>query len=401
MKRDPVVALEIGTQRTVMCVGEPDDNDRIRVIGIGTYPTTGVRKGQIVDFLQVSKGVEAARVEAENRSEIDIFQTLIAATGGHIEGIPFHEVLPIEAPDKIVRRVDINELNEILSSPPMDPEKVLLHTLYQSYTADDNQYGIENPEGMTCKMLSRSVINIQGDRNRIDNLKRVVSDLKMDVLDIAFDGVAAALAVLTAAQKRDGVLLIDLGAGTTTAMSFYGKMITDVFCLGVGGEHITHDIATGFNIPVLRAEEVKCRHGSALVNIEEAKGRIELPGEVGFGSRTISSKSLQVIINARMDELFKIIRTRLDEHGCLCQLGAGVVLTGGGAYLRGVTQLAERIFGTPCRLGVPINVDGFEDVEKPASYATIAGLIKYGFDANNLPAAKSGLGSFFKNLWGG
>jgi cell division protein FtsA len=271
--------------------------------------------------------------------------------------------------------------------------------LYQSYSVDD-QYGIANPEGMKCNMLKRSGINIQGQKNRIDNLKRVVSDLKMDVIDVAFDGVSASLSVLTAAQKRDGVLLIDLGAGTTTAMTFYGQLISDIFCLGVGGDHITHDIATGFNIPVMRAEEVKCNHGSALVNIEEAKGRIELPEEVGFDNRTISAKSLQVIINARMDELFKIIRSRLADRELLYQLGAGVVLTGGGAYLRGVTELAERVFGTSCRIGVPINVDGFENLDKPASFATIAGLIKYGFDANNLLGAKSGFGSIFKNIFG-
>lgn len=400
MKRDPVVALEIGTSRTVVCVGEPDDNGRIRSTGIGTYPTTGVRKGQIFDFVQVSNGVESARLEAERKSELDIFETLIASTGGHIEGVPYHEVLPIESADKIVRKVEIDELDELLCLPPMDTEKVLLHTLYHSYSVDD-QHGIANPEGMQCKMLSRSVINIQANKNRIDNLKRVVSDLKIDVIDVVFDGCAAALAVLTDVQKRDGVLLIDLGAGTTTVMTFYGKITSDVFCLAVGGDHVTNDIASGFTIPFNRAEEVKRKHGSALVNVEEAKGRIELPAEIGFETRTISAKSLQVIINARMDELFKIIRTRLYEHGCLSQLGAGVVLTGGGAYLRGVTQLASKIFGTPCKIGVPINVDGFDEVDQPASYATIAGLIKYGFDVNNLPSAKTGFGTLLKSLFGG
>ena len=400
MKKDPVVALEIGTARTVVCVGEPDDNGRIRASGLGTYPTTGVRKGQIIDFKQASNGVELARVEAEKQADINIWQTLVSATGGHIEGSAYEEVLPIDSSDKVVCNVDMIDLDELLHMPPMDSEKVLLHSLYQSYSVDD-QHGIANPEGMKCKMLSRSAINIQGQKNRIDNLKRVVGDLKMDVTDIAFDGFSASLAVLTAAQKRDGVLLIDLGAGTTTAMTFYGQMISDVFCLGVGGDHVTHDIATGFNIPVLRAEDVKCKHGSALVNTEEAKGRIELPEEVGFDPRTISARSLQVIINARMDELFKIIRTRLDEHDLLCQLGAGVVLTGGGAYLKGVTQLAERIFGTSCRIGVPINMDGFENVDKPASFATIAGLIKYGFDSNNLIGSKSGFGSFLRNIFRG
>ncbi|MDD2600385.1 MAG: cell division protein FtsA [Kiritimatiellae bacterium] len=399
MKLDPVVALEIGTSRTVVCVGEPDENGRIRSIGIGTYPTTGVRKGQIFDFVQVSNGVESARLEAEKKSELDIFETLIASTGGHIEGVPYHEVLPIESMDKVVSKNEIDELDDLLCMPPMDTERVLLHTLYQSYSVDD-QPGVANPEGMHCKMLSRSVINIQAQKSRIDNLKRVVNDLKMDVTDVVFDGFAAARAVLTEVQKRDGVLLIDLGAGTTTAMTFYGKITTDVFCLAVGGDHVTNDIASGFTIPFNRAEEVKRKYGNALVNIEEAKGRIELPAEIGFETRTINAKSLQVIINARMDELFKIIRARLDDHGGLSQLGAGVVLTGGGAYLRGVTQLASKIFGTPCRIGVPINVDGFEDVDQPASYATIAGLIKYGFDVNNLPSSKSGFGSLLKSLFG-
>jgi len=399
MRRDPVVALEIGTSRTVVCVGEPDDNGRMRVTGLGTYPTTGVRKGQIIDFKQASNGVESARVEAEDKAEVSIWQALISATGGHIEGKPYREVLPIESSDKVVCQADMTDLDELLSTPPLESEQVLLHSLHQSYSVDD-QHGVSDPKGMQCKMLERSAINIQANKNRIDNLKRVVEDIKMDVIDVAFDGVSASLAVLTAAQKRDGVLLIDLGAGTTTAMTFYGQLISDIFCLGIGGDHTTHDIATGFNIPLMRAEQVKCKHGSALVNSEVSKGRIELPEEVGFDNRTISAKSLQVIINARMDELFKIIRARLDERGFLCQLGAGVVLTGGGAYLKGVTELAERIFGTSCRIGVPINVDGFDNLDKPASYATIAGLVKYGFDANSRLKTKSGFWSMFKSLFG-
>ena len=398
MKRDPVAALEIGTARTVVCVGEPDDNGRIRVTGVGTSPTTGVRKGQIIDFKQAAIGVESARVEAENKANVSIWQVLISVSGSHIEGNSYQEVLPIESSDKVVCKADITELNSLLRMQPIDSEKVLLHSLYQSYSVDD-QHGITNPEGMKCKMLSQSSINILGQKNRIDNLKRVVGDPKLDVVDVVFDGCSAARAVLSAAQKRDGVLLIDIGAGTTTTMTFCGQQILDVFCLGVGGDHVTHDIATGFNIPVMRAEDVKCKYGSALVNIKEAKGRIELPEEVGFDPRTISAKSLQVIINARMDELFKIIRYRLEERGLLCQLGSGVVLTGGGAYLDGVTELAERIFGTSCRIGVPINVDGFDNIDNPASYATIAGLIKYGFDANNLPDPKSGFFSFLKNIF--
>lgn len=398
MKKDPVAVLEIGTSRTVVCVGEPDENGKIRLIGSGSCPSTGVRKGQIIDFKQVAGGVQAARAQAEDEAEVNIWQVMVAATGSHIKAGPHREMLPIESADKVVVQEDMTLLDEMLSEPPLDADRVVLHTLYQSFSVDDQQ-GIANPEGMRCNMLSRNALVVSALQNRVDNLKRVVGDDKLDVMDVVFDGVASSLSVLNTAQKRNGVVLIDLGAGTTSVMTFTGQVIADVFCLGVGGDHVTHDIACGFNIPVNRAEELKCERGSALLDAGQAYERIKLSDSEQFGPKSLSEKSLQVIINARMDELFKIIRDRLDERDLLYNLGSGVVLTGGGAYLKDVEKLAGRIFTLPCVKGQINNLEGFSGMKNEASYATAAGLLKYAFDSSNLRGAKPGFGTFISKIF--
>lgn len=380
MKKDPIAVLEIGTARTLVCVGEPDENGNVRLTGCGSCPTMGVRKGQIIDFKNVSACVESARVQAEEDADVNVWQVHMAVTGAHIQSQPHKERLPVESADKIVTEDDMDDMNEMLSDPPLDTERVVLHTLHQLWSVDD-QHGIANPEGMKGAMLARNALVVSGVQNRVDNLKKVVHDLKMDVIDTVFDGVAAAKAVLSTAQRRDGVVLIDIGAGTTSVMTYQNQIIVDVFCLGVGGDHITHDIACGFNIPAVKAEEIKCNHGSAMLDAKRAYERIKIPGQETFGPETISGKSLQIIINARMDEIFKIIRDRLDERDLLLSLGAGVVLTGGGAALDGVDTLAQHVLGRPCQRGKIISVEGFADFPQPESYATAAGLLKYAYDA--------------------
>jgi cell division protein FtsA len=155
-------------------------------------------------------------------------------------------------------------------------------------------------------------------------------------------------------------------------------VISAVGCVAVGGDHITNDIALAFNIPLNRAEEVKRAEGCAQIDPDTSARRVPLPADVGFEERMISCKALQTVINARMDETFRVLRTRLDETGVLPHLGGGVILTGGGAYLRKVTELAQRIFGLPCRIGLPVNVDGLDKAEQPAALATAAGLVIYG-----------------------
>jgi len=372
----PIAALEIGTSRTVVCVGE-SENGRVKITGTGSYPTIGVRKGQIFDLTQARTSVETAVKLAEKQSDVSIWQVLLALSGGHIMATVNPGMLTIRSSDYVVSRDHIEEVTENAKEVHFDADRQVLHTITQTFTVDD-QPGIVKPEGMRCKTLKLNIMAVHGVKSRIENAVNVAKNAGLDVVDVAFSGVCAALAALTAEQKRNGVVLIDLGGGTTNYIAYSNDVVVALGSVAVGGDHITNDIALAFNIPQNNAEELKRREGSALIDTENAAERITLKNAVGFEERTLSCKALHTVINARMNETLCVVRTRLHEAGVLPHVGGGVVLTGGGAYLRKVTELAQRIFGAPCRIGVPVNVDGLEQEEQPAALCTAAGLVLYG-----------------------
>lgn len=374
----PIAALEIGTSRTVLGVGEADPNGRMRITGVGSYPTTGVRKGQIIDLAQARVGVESAAKQAEKQSDVNVWQVLLATSGSHIQSAINPGMVTVRGSDRIVTHEDVEEVNEIANAVQIDPDRQILHTITQSYMLDD-QPGILRPEGLRCKVLTLNVMAVHGLKNRIDNTVSVAKSAQLEVTDVAFAGICSALAVLTPEQKHNGVLLVDLGGGTTNYIAYCNNVISAAGCVAIGGDHVTNDIALAFNMPLNRAEEVKrAEEGSALIDPDTSARRVALPAGVGFEERMISCKALQTVINARMDETFRVLRTKLDKTGVLPHLGGGVILTGGGAYLRNVTDLAQRIFGLPCRIGLPVNVGGLEKAEQPAALATVAGLLIYG-----------------------
>lgn len=394
----PIAALEIGTSRTVLCVGETDEGGNMRITGVGSYPTTGVRKGQIIDLTQARVGVEAAAKQAEKLSDVNIWQVLLATSGGHIQAAVNPGMVTIRSGDRVVSREDIEEVTEIANAVQIDADRQVLHTINQSFTVDD-QPGIVKPEGMRCKVLTLNVMAVHGLKNRIDNAVTVAKSAQLEVTDVAFSGVCAALAVLTPEQKRNGVVLVDMGGGTTSYVAFCNNVISALGCVAVGGDHVTNDIALAFNIPLNRAEEVKRAEGCAMIDPEAGGRRVALSGDVGFEERLISCKALHTVINARMDETFRVLRSKLDEAGVLPHLGGGVILTGGGAYLRKVTDLAQRIFGLPCRIGVPVNVGGLDAAEQPAALSTVAGLALYGKATYEDRGILSPLKNLFKGVF--
>jgi len=195
-------------------------------------------------------------------------------------------------------------------------------------------------------------------------------------------------------------VLLDLGGGTTNYVAYCNNVISAVGCVAVGGDHITNDIALAFNIPINRAEELKRLEGSAVIDPEVSGRRVVLSADVGFAERVLSCKALHTVINARMDETFRVVRSKLDEAGVLPHLGGGVILTGGGAYLRKVTDLAQRVFGLPSRIGLPVNVDGVDSVEQPAALSTAVGLVLYGKKTYEEQRLLSPWQSFIKGVLG-
>ena len=374
----PIAALEIGTTRTVALIGEIDDAQRIAITGRGVYPSTGVRKGQVIDLELAKVGVEMAVRQAEEASEVNVGQVLLAVSGAHIEAVVNRGAIPVRARDHVVSREDVEEVLDIAKTVNLPPERDTIHTISQCFTLD-GQSGIVKPDGMQGVQLALDMLVIHAMRNRLDNAIKVVESAPLQVQDVAFGGLCAALAVLTPEQKRNGVAIIDLGGGTTSFLAYAGNVMAAAGSLGVGGDHVTNDLALAFTIPIARAEDLKRQHGSALVGVTPGLKRITLPQEVGFSERSISLKALHTVINARVEETLRLVRTALHEGGLLPHLGAGVVLTGGGAYLPDITDLAQRVFGLPCALGSPVNVGGLREENDAASYATAAGLVLYGF----------------------
>jgi cell division protein FtsA len=374
----PIAALEIGTTQTVALVGEIDESRRVIITGRGVYKTSGVRKGQVFDVELAKVGVAKAVQQASEESDVDVGRLLLAVSGGHIEAKVNRGSVPVRARDQIVSREDVEEVTELAQAINLPPDRDVMHTVSQSFGLDD-QAGIMKPEGLHGAQLSLDMLVIHALRNRVDNLRKVVQSVELDVDDVVFSGLCAALSVLTSEQKRNGVAIIDLGGGTTSFLAYADNVIACAGSFGVGGDHITNDLVVAFNIPTSRAEDLKRREGHAMVSASTGLKRLIIPQDLGFQERSISLKAFHVVINARLAETLRLVRAALHEAGILARLNAGIVFTGGGASLPGLSELGRAIFGRPCLVGAPGNVSGLDHVDNPTAYATTAGLVLYGF----------------------
>lgn len=380
---DPVVALEIGTSKTVALVGEVRDDGALVVTGKGEHATAGVRKGEIIDPENVLPVVRRALADAGRNSHVTINEVVLAINSGSIRGSHFHGGTPVSSPDGTISMDDIEEVQELARAVHLPDDREMIHSIDQNYFVDD--YGpVVNPEGMVGAKLTLNVLGFHGVRSLIQTAQRTVERLSVQVQESVFGGLASALAVLTPAQKRSGVLVIDLGAGTTDYVAYADEVMACGGSLGVGGDHVTNDIVIGFNIAHSRAEKIKRDYGSAMVLDTEDPPRIPIPAELGFASCQLNVCSMNRVIHERMKETFEKIRKPLEENHTLSRLGSGIVLTGGGAKMKDIHALAERVFGLPCVTGTPRNVLSREGALDGPEYATCCGLIDYAFRIREL-----------------
>ncbi len=376
MAMAPIVALEIGTSKVCALVGESREDGPVMVTGIGQCPSCGVRKGVIVDLANVETCVRAAIQGAEQSGNVEIRQVYLALSGGHVQCMVNPGSVPIYDPRRGVTREDVEEVMEIARAIHLPHDVEVMHTVPQLY-AVDGQGGVSNPEGMQGGKLSLDMLIIHGARNPRQNAEKAVRNVGLDIADVAFGGLCSALAVLTPEQKECGVALIDLGGGVTSMAAYAGGTLAYAGGLAVGGDHITNDIAQGFAISLKRAETLKQESGSAIVDTGAHFQRIAIPPEVGFAPGSVAVSDLNLVISARVDELFGMLRRELERRRLLVKLGAGIVLTGGGARLRGVAMAAERMFEMPCAVGKPRNFSGLSTAHEGPEYATLLGLIRY------------------------
>lgn len=396
MSARPVVALEIGTTKVVALVGEMRDDNHIMIIGMGLHPSSGVRKGEIVNLENAMACARGALAEAEDTSKVTIRQVHLVVSGGHIQSFVNRGMVPVREESEITRE-EIDQVKEVARTVTLPPDREILHTILKHFCIDDQEKVVQ-PEGMEGSRLSLDMLVVHGVRNRLRNTVKVVRSLPMDVGDLAFGGLVSAMAVLTPEQKASGVIVIDLGGGTTDYVAYTDTVVGAAGVLGVGGDHVTNDIALAFKIPVTQAEQLKKEHGNALIDASSTGQKITLPPEVGFPGTSVIIRSLHTVINLRMEEILRMIKKRLANDQVLHQIGVGVVLTGGGANMKGIAPLAEKIFGLPCMVGKPSHhVSGLVAAVESPDYAACVGMLVYAFRAGSAGKA-SGIGGWFRGL---
>ncbi|NQU39180.1 MAG: cell division protein FtsA [Lentisphaerae bacterium] len=370
-----IVALELGTSRVLALVGEIREDGHVMIIGIGEQPSQGISKGQVVDIEAASEAVRAALSAAEEAAEVTIRHVILAISGGHVRSQVNRGVVPVLDRGEI-SRVDMDKAMNVAKAVNMPTDREVLHTICQHYCIDDHQRVI-SPEGMEGAKLELDMLVVHGLRAPMRNTIKAVEDIMIEVRDVVYAGLGSALSVLSPEQKKGGVLVIDLGAGTTEYVAYAGGVIAATGAIGVGGDHVTNDIALAFGIPERQAERCKREHGGAMVTDDSLDGNVPIAPGVGFGGRSIAQHSLLTVIHARMDETLRMIRRRLKEDGVPSHLAAGVVLVGGGAHMAQITELASEVFGMPCEVGKPRDVSGLATATEGPEYATCSGLIQY------------------------
>lgn len=374
-------ALEIGTTRTLLAIGETHADGRLRVMCHAEIPSTGVRKSQILDIKQASTSIksvlhEIEKKQSESGSSITLGNAFLVVSGQHIKADPFQGVTAIEG-----AKVGNEELDAVFSSSrtmQLPKDRELLDIVDQDYEVD-SLGGIATPRGMSGRMLKLNTLQIHADRNRINDARTAADDAKLEIREPLFAATCAAEAVLEAHEKRNGVLVLDIGGGSTGYAAYSDGHLAATGVIGVGGDHVTNDIAHAFQTTNSQAEQLKTNEASAIIGgagLEQQ--RVKVPGSSPLiETRTISRRALDTVVNARLRELFTVIRETLEDLDLLNRLHAGVVLTGGGAAMRDLDALVSRELGMGARIGRPIHVDGLENEKFPAAFAAISGALLF------------------------
>jgi cell division protein FtsA len=377
MARDQiVVGLEIGTSKVCAVVGELKRDESVQILGVGVAPSRGVRKGEIVDLETCGKCIREAIADAEDKSDVMIKNVYLGVTGAHITSFNNRGAYALPEEREKILEEDFARVQEAARAAPIPAQNMFVHTILQHYYVD-GQDGVLNPVGMFGRKLEADFHIVHGNANRIRNSIQCLCDLDLEIEDIVFTPYAAAQAVLTQNQKNTGVLMIDIGGGTTGYCVYDRGAVAQSGCVGIGGDHITNDLSLGLRIPIGKAEQLKEKEGSCVLGNCLPGEMVTLKDEHGFAGKEVEREMLNTIIHMRMKETFELLKRELDQEDYFDYLGAGIVLTGGTSELRGIKHLAEEIFGMPVQLCRARNVTGVTSAFENPQFSTAIGLVKY------------------------
>ena len=387
-ERNLLVGLDIGTSKVVAIVGELTVDGTIDVVGVGSHPSRGLKRGVVVNIDSTVQSIQRAVEEAELMAGCQIHSVFAGIAGSHVRSLNSHGIVAIR--DKEVTQSDVERVIDAARAVAIPADQKILHILPQEFIIDA-QDGIREPVGMSGVRLEAKVHIVTGAESAAQNIVKCVQRCGLEVEDIVLEQLASSYAVLADDEKELGVCLIDIGGGTTDIAVFANGAIRHTAVIPIAGDQVTNDIAMALRTPTQHAEEIKIRYACALTQLAGADETIKVPSVGDRAPRDLSRQALAEVVEPRYDELFTLVQAELRRSGYEDQVPAGIVLSGGTSKMEGVVELAEEIFHMPVRVGYPQSVKGLNDIVRNPIYATSVGLLLYG--AEHYQAAGAGVSS--------
>lgn len=405
LEKKLIVGLDIGTSKVVAIVGEIGSEGTTDIIGIGSHPSNGLKKGVVVNIESTVQSIQRAVEEAELMAGCQIHSVFAGIAGSHIRSLNSHGIVAIR--DSEVNSSDVERVIDAAKAVAIPADQRILHILPQEFIID-NQEGIREPIGMSGVRLEAKVHMVTGAVSAAQNIVKCIRRCGLDVDDIILEQLASSYSVLTDDEKELGVCIVDIGGGTTDIAVFTEGAIRHTAVIPIAGDQVTNDIAVALRTPTQHAEDIKIKYACALRQLTSLEDTIDVPGVGDRKPKKMSRQMLAEVVEPRYEELFTLIQAELRRSGFEEVIPAGIVLTGGSSKMEGLIELAEEVFHMPVRLGLPQGICGLVDVVRNPIHATGVGLLLYGQQQNvhsnsyeEKTSSFSGLFSRMKNWFSG
>lgn len=396
MEKNLIVGLDIGTSKVVAIVGEITPDNEVEIIGLGSHPSRGLKKGVVVNIESTVQSIQRAIEEAELMSGCQIHSVYAGIAGSHVRSLNSHGIVAIR--DKEVTSADVERVIDAARAVAIPADQKILHILPQEFIIDE-QESIREPIGMSGVRLEAKVHMVTGAVSAAQNIIKCVRRCGLEVDDIILEQLASSHSVLTDDEKELGVCLVDIGGGTTDIAVFTEGAIRHTAVIPIAGDQVTNDIAVALRTPTQYAEEIKIKYACALTQLASADETIEVPSVGERPDRRLARQTLAEVVEPRYEELFTLIQAELRRSGFEDLCAAGIVLTGGSSKMEGAVELAEEIFHMPVRLGAPQYVTGLVDVVRNPIHSTGVGLLLFGYQNRAMRESETRMGNGFKSVW--
>jgi cell division protein FtsA len=394
--KDLLVGIDIGTSKVVTLVGEVTNDGKLNIIGFGSHPSQGLKRGVVVNIESTVQSIQRSVEDAEHMAGCEIFSAFTGIAGSHIRSINSHGIVAIR--DREVSQNDVDRVVDAAKAIAIPADQKILHVLPQEFIID-NQDSIREPVGMSGVRLEAKVHIVTGAVSAAQNIVKCMKRCGLATSDIVLEQFASSQSILTEDEKELGVCMIDIGGGTSDIAIFTDGAIRHTAVIPIAGDQVTNDIAIALRTPTRNAEEIKIKYGCALQDLVDMNQVIEIPAVGERSGRRLPARTLAEVVEARYEELFMLALSELRRSGLEDFIAAGIVLTGGASKVVGAQELAERVFKIPVRIGKPQNVTGLPDIIHNPIYATGVGLLVYGQKQRSNPGEVIITQPGMKSLW--